>query len=511
MTNLSFSRALASLSVLLLAGAMQAQTADENDASQPNATGNSKVRIVRLSQVKGEVQVDRHTGRGFEDAMANLPIVEKSELRTVEGIAEVEFEDNSTLRLAPNSLVEFPSLERLPTGKTASSVHLLRGTLYVSLLKSPGNQFTLQFGDRKIDLQPATHIRVQMEGNEAKLAVLDGALHVQGPTEVVEVSKKKTATFLVSSQEAPTVAKDVASTEFDEWDKQAAGYHSKMPSMSAFNNSSSSYAYGLNDMGYYGSFMNSGSCGNMWRPYFASASWDPFANGAWAYYPGAGYSWVSPYPWAWTPYHSGSWSYCAGTGWGWMPGSTWMGLNNVAVVTAPRNGPGGGVGLLPPVHGPRPGEPTLLPVNRGPLVHSGIASSESFQFRKDSAGMGVPRESLGRLDKFSREAEHRGVSNMHVYVNPPSAVYGRGGNPQAGAGQARAGQAGPGTIHRGSPAPGAMGPGQNGSMNGGSMGRTSGGMNNGGPAMGPPSGGPSQGGMPSGGPRPSPASPGRPR
>src|SRR6476620_4155808 len=103
MTNLSFSKALASFSVLLLATVMQAQTTDGNDANQPT-TGNSKVRIVCLSQVKGEVQVDRKTGRGFEDAMANLLIVEQSQLRTVEGIAEVEFEDNSTLRLAPNSL-----------------------------------------------------------------------------------------------------------------------------------------------------------------------------------------------------------------------------------------------------------------------------------------------------------------------------------------------------------------------------------------------------------------------
>jgi len=166
MKNFSFPKALASLSILLLAGVMQAQTTDENDANQPTATGNSKVRIVRLSQVKGEVQVDRHTGRGFEDAMANLPIVEGSQLRTVEGIAEVEFEDNSTLRLAPNSLIEFPSLERLPTGKTASSVHLLRGTMYVSLLKTQGNQFTLLFGERKLDLPPAIHIRVQCRNKD---------------------------------------------------------------------------------------------------------------------------------------------------------------------------------------------------------------------------------------------------------------------------------------------------------------------------------------------------------
>src|ERR1039457_702619 len=175
MTKTFFPKALASLSVLLLATAMHAQT---TDANQPT-TGNSKVRIVRLSQVKGEVQVDRKTEQGFEDAMANLPIVEKSQLRTVDGVAEVEFEDNSTLRLAPNSLVEFPRLERLPTGNTASTVHLMRGTAYISLLKTPGNQFSLLFGERKLDLQPATHIRLEMENSQARLAVLDGLVRVE--------------------------------------------------------------------------------------------------------------------------------------------------------------------------------------------------------------------------------------------------------------------------------------------------------------------------------------------
>src|SRR5581483_9768401 len=42
------------------------------------------VRIVRLSQVTGEVQLDRKTGNGFESAFANLPIVQGSMLRTGE-------------------------------------------------------------------------------------------------------------------------------------------------------------------------------------------------------------------------------------------------------------------------------------------------------------------------------------------------------------------------------------------------------------------------------------------
>jgi hypothetical protein len=78
---------------------------------------------VRLSEVKGEVQLDRQTGKGFESAMANLPVIEGERLQTGNGVAEVEFEDNSTVRVAQNSLVEFPRLELLPSGAKASAIN----------------------------------------------------------------------------------------------------------------------------------------------------------------------------------------------------------------------------------------------------------------------------------------------------------------------------------------------------------------------------------------------------
>jgi len=429
MMNLRFPKAMAGLSVLLLATAMQAQG---NDANQTvtSPSGNSKVRIVRLSQVRGEVQIKHEDDRGFESATANLPIVEESRLRTGTGVAEVEFEDNSTLRLGPDSMVEFQQLERMPTGKTATSVQLMQGIAYVSLLKTAGNQFTLLLGERKLDLPPSTHIRLQIDGSNATLAVLDGAVNVDAPSGPVTVSKKKTATFSITGESLPTVAKDVTPADLDSWDKDAAGYHSRVASNSMMG---SPYAYGLNDMMYYGSFADGGGCGSMWRPYFASAAWDPFSNGSWAWYPGAGYSWVSPYPWGWTPFHYGSWSYCAGSGWGWMPGGAWNGLNNVGIV-APSGGSGivppGGRGIIPhpPVHPPRVGEPSRTAVNLKPLVHSGIATPSSFAFRKDSAGMGVPRDTLGRLDKLSRQADNRGIASTPVYVNAPSAPNGRMNN-----------------------------------------------------------------------------------
>ncbi len=413
MTSISAPITAACFTVLLFAATLPAQTPDATAPSNEV----SKIRIVRLSEVKGEVQMDRDTGRGFERAMANLPVVEKNRLQTGTGVAEVEFEDNSTLRLAPNSLVEFTQLDRLQGGTTASSVHLVKGMAYVSLMKTKGNEFNLLFGQQNLQLPPSSHIRLQVDGTEAKLAVLDGTVRINGASGPMDVAKKKTVTFNMADQAQPKVAKDVAPVQFDSWDQNAAGYHARTSAFSGSN--TSPYAYGLSDMGYYGSFMNAGGCGSMWRPYFASAAWDPYSNGAWAWYQGAGYSWVSPYPWGWTPYHYGSWSFCQGTGWGWQPGGTWNGLNN-AMASAST----GGSGHVPlrPVGPPRTGEPTLTLVNQKPLVRSEVASGDSFVFRKDSAGMGIPRDSMGKLDKFSQRAVDRGTATAPIYMSVPTSA-----------------------------------------------------------------------------------------
>jgi hypothetical protein len=438
---------VAAASALLLATTLSARAADE-PVSVP---GVSKVRIVRLSEAKGQVQLDRNNGRGYEPGIANLPIVEKSMLKTAEGVAEVEFEDNSSLRVAPNSIVEFPRLERNPGGGTVSTVHLIQGMAYISLVKSNINQFNLQFGDQDLALPAPSHVRLQLNGTEAKLAVLEGNLHLTDASgAAVDAGKKKTVTFDLLQHQQPQVAKDILPEPFDSWDHDAVGYHERVANFSGFNGSP--YSYGMNDLAYYGSFAPGCGGGMMWRPYFASAAWDPFANGAWAYYQGAGYSWVSPYPWGWMPYHYGSWTNCPGMGWGWMPGGAWNGLNNIVYNNPPAIGNGGGgvgapVRRLPiaPPHPPKGNDPTMLAVTtRGkPLVQSEMVSREQFQFRNDSAGLGIPRGGdFGKLNKVSEHVQQRGVVNQSVYFQAPESAM-QGPHPTSTAIMA-------GSIHRGS-------------------------------------------------------------
>jgi FecR protein len=414
--GISTSALLALMLIGLSSRAQEAiKTAVASGSDDPNATattqtspavsGYSKVRIVRLSEVKGEVQLDRKTGRGFESPMTNLPIIEGDTLKTGNGVAEVEFEDNSTVRVAQNSLVEFPRLELLPTGAKTSSLNVLQGTVYVSLLNTKGNEFTLTFGKEKLSLPPDSHVRLQMTPDQASLAVLHGDALVDEASGPTTISKNKTMTFNLAGDSQPVLAKSVTEQPLDSWDHDAVQYHKSYANASSFGNSP--YAYGINDMNYYGSF-SSGCGGSMWRPYFAGASFDPYGSGAWAYYPTAGYSWVSPYPWGWTPYHYGSWSFCQGIGWGWQPGGTWMGLANNSFASQPTR-------PHPPIHAPITSQSSLVPVNLKAIPASSLGPHDTFVFRTNSAGMGVPRGNLGKLHGFSNQTATHGAATTNIY------------------------------------------------------------------------------------------------
>jgi hypothetical protein len=475
--------------------------------------GDSHVRIVRLSDVSGTLALDRKTGLGFEQTMQNMPIVEGERLHTADGYAEVEFEDNTTLRLAPNSQVDFPLLALRSTGAKASTMNVVKGTVYVSTEATKGNEFLLVAGDAKMTVAPSTHLRLGFDGGKTVLSVFNGSVEVQRGAETTVVGKKESLT-LVSDQ--VTVAKKIEGEPYDSWDKQSIDYHERYSHANAFAGSGNSF--GLSDLNYYGSFVNAGGCGQMWQPYLVSAAWNPYANGVWALYPGAGYSWVSPYPWGWLPYHSGSWAFCQGVGWGWQPGGNWNGLNNIAgngFVSGPGTvGPAGSAALLAKgtVHSPlRPAapqvvagaaKPSLVLSNQTPIVFSKQDKPGNFVFQKDSAGLGVPRGSLGSLNKISNEAIHHGSANMAVYAVGPG---GMGGN--ASHGEVR----GPATLRAGSPVQGSnssfAGAGRQGSSQGstssgaqsGASSSHSGGFTPAGGSMGGSSGGSSGGGNRGGG------------
>src|SRR5229473_7847470 len=384
-------------------------------ASLP-AFSDSQVRIVRLSYIDGSVQSARDSEQGYEKALLNLPISQGAKLRTMDGgRAEVEFEDGSTIRLAPNSAVEFPQLSLRDSGSKVSAVEMKQGTVYVDFANAKNEEFTVLFGHEKLMLTHSAHLRIGVDDEDATVAVFKGDIQIEGASGTVNVAKNQTAEFDLSDNDLHTLAKSIQQEPYDDWNKQQDQYHLRYASNSY--TSYSPYAYGASDLGYYGNFFNAPGYGMMWQPYFVGMGWDPFMDGAWAFSPGWGFGWVSAYPWGWTPYHYGTWVFLPGYGWAWQPGGVWTTwYAQPRVLNPPKNF------SLPqaPVKGG-----TTVVVNRGPELTNQTGSK--LIIRNNSAGLGVPRGEVNNLAKVSQQVQVRGAVTERVHAAPTTPPTSLGG------------------------------------------------------------------------------------
>jgi len=365
------------------------------------ARADSQARIVRLSDVHGSVQMDKNSGLGFERAFLNLPITQGVQLKTLaNGRAEIEFEDGSTLRLAPDTKVEFSTLGLTDSGKRISVINLVEGMAYVHWM-SKTDAFTLNFSSEKVDLDHPAHFRVETTPEQARFAVFKGEVEVAGPSGKVTVDKKKMVVFDVTADNKVTLAK-FEEAPLDSWDKEAGDYHQQYAKTNATDNPSP-YGYGLSDMSYYGSYQNIAGYGMMWQPFFTGIGWDPFMDGAWSWYPGFGYMYASAYPWGWLPYMYGNWMFLPNNGWMWQPGN-W---NHWA--PAPHF-----AGTLPtgfhPLVAPTGTVHTVVVGKGGPVA--GIMTA-SRVVRQGSAGLGVPRGSLTNLHHLNTQVAKSGFASVH--------------------------------------------------------------------------------------------------
>ena len=201
-----------------------------------SASGESKARIVRLSEVQGTVQFDRAAGDGFDKAFLNLPVIEGSRLKTgKDGRAEVEFEDGSALRLAPNSEVDFIRLALGDDGQKLSTVQLVSGTVYANLHpknagQKTGDQFLLNFDRESVTVPQAAHFRVELADARATLAVFKGKLSATSPSGQIDVAEKHSATIDLAKKDVANsdpamkntfvIAKNYEDDPSDDWDRQ---------------------------------------------------------------------------------------------------------------------------------------------------------------------------------------------------------------------------------------------------------------------------------------------------
>jgi FecR protein len=443
-----------------------------------SASAESKARIVRLSEVQGTVRIDRATGDGFDKAFINLPVVEGSKLKTgKDGRAEVEFEDGSALRLAPDTEVNFVHLALGDDGQKLSTVQLVSGTVYANLhpknAAEKGDQFLLNFARESVTVAGPAHFRVELADAKATVAVFKGKVSATTPSERVEVAEKHSATIdlakdnlashnLANDDSAKNdlakkdtfeIAKNYEAEPSDAWDRQQSDYHDRYAT-SGGSSINSPYSYGMSDLNYYGNFMSVPGYGNVWQPYFIGANWSPFQDGGWAFYPGAGYMWVSGYPWGWMPFNYGNWAFVPGFGWVWQPGY-WNSFSGIPRV------------VNPPQRWKVPAAPTtghnLTLVGMGLLANPGTGAPHRLTINPGSAGIGVPRGSVRHLDRVAKTMTQTSRPVVVATAPPVSATasttgFGRDSGPSLARGGPSTGTASMGSAHRSAASPPAPSP-----------------------------------------------------
>src|ERR1700685_2454185 len=115
------------------------------------ALADSHARIVRLSSVEGQVQIDRATGQGLERAILNTPIVEGTRVVTgKDGLAEVEFENQTALRMTEDSEVKFSQLLMNDAGIKTHRMTVEKGIVYLDTASKGNDSYLVTIGDRRI-------------------------------------------------------------------------------------------------------------------------------------------------------------------------------------------------------------------------------------------------------------------------------------------------------------------------------------------------------------------------
>jgi ferric-dicitrate binding protein FerR (iron transport regulator) len=136
----------------------------------------SKIRIVRLSFVEGDVQY-RRPGEDWQDASLNLPIQEGFALRTAGGHAEVEFENSLTMRLGTHATLDVAVLA-LKGGGRITQLVVSQGVVIVSAKLRPEDTMTVVAANLTVKVPRNGRFRVDESPSEIWVTALHGRVEV---------------------------------------------------------------------------------------------------------------------------------------------------------------------------------------------------------------------------------------------------------------------------------------------------------------------------------------------
>jgi hypothetical protein len=324
----------------------------------PALHANEAARAARLSSVEGQVRIVQGSTLLADPALVNTPLFEGMQVRTAEdGRAELEFDDGSIVRLAPNSLLTLKAL-RGQIGKGSAEVVLASGLGYFELQdESADSQIKVRFGGGVVTANGFSVLRINLDNPSGELAVFSGNAHLErGSAVALDLHGGESVTLNSSDPGQYVLAESIEPDSWDTWNSDreqemtaAASARTGVADKQADRNNPA-----WNDLDANGNWYDVPDQGAVWSPYEAAdPGWEPYGNGHWMWTPRFGYIWVSGASWGYLPFQCGAWDYFDDFGWGWAPGMCRPWWGGGVWISTIGHGPGG---YRPPMR-PRPVSP----------------------------------------------------------------------------------------------------------------------------------------------------------
>ena len=401
-------------------------------------------QAARLSSVDGQVRISQGTQVLADQALANSPLFEGTRVATSEdGKAEIQFEDGSVARLAPNSTLILTVLRGQSENGFAEMV-LEGGLGYFELQgKGQAGHLRVRFGESVVMATGLTILRISLDRPPGELAVFSGNAHLERANSLALDLHGGESVALDAVGSAPYhLAESIEPDSWDSWNTD----RDKMLTAEASAHTGATDSLGDNnnpawsDLDANGNWYQVPDQGYVWSPYEAAdAGWDPYGNGHWMWTPRFGYIWVSGSSWGYMPYQCGYWNYYDSFGWGWAPGlagcRTWWGTGRrhygINIGYAPgsyrppmrprpphRIPPGGGGG--------NPGRHPVFAVNRG---HSG--RTPGLPMRDRTSPVTIAGHTVAPLRPLSSRPQYNHSASGFVNRTQPASpgTAGRGTGP----------------------------------------------------------------------------------
>jgi len=275
----------------------------------------------RMSYVNGDVFIQRAGDMGYEEGTVNLPIVEKDQLGTQDGRAEVHFGNRNYLRIDRFTQLDFAALPK--QGNDNISIHLLSGNVYlrVSYMERE-KEFEVHTPDASYYILDVGLYRFSVQENQqTEVKVLEGAVEAAGEEGSILIEENE-AVIAANGRFASGPSAGFASYEddFADWNRNRDTLITRYASTNYLPEELNDYEY---ELSYHGRWVYERPYGHVWVPNVYESSWRPYWNGRWIWYPVIGWTWVSYEPWGWCVSHYGRWHWRMGLGWYWIPTARW--------------------------------------------------------------------------------------------------------------------------------------------------------------------------------------------